>query len=139
MKKLSDSRQFAADMHRFNEVMAFLESFCREAGASHRTCLRLTLVVEELFTNTVRHGYGGDREQPIWLSLNSRADEIELNYEDAAPMYNPFSAPPRSGEDQVGGWGVGLIKSMANYARYSRTGERNRICLTLAATGPDIS
>jgi anti-sigma regulatory factor (Ser/Thr protein kinase) len=41
--------------------------------------LRVVLVLEELFTNTVTHGYP-DREGPVWVTLASQVAAIEITY-----------------------------------------------------------
>jgi serine/threonine-protein kinase RsbW len=131
----SQSRQFVARMECFHDVRALVESFCLLANAGRDASLRLTLIVEELFTNSVHHGYGGDCDRPIWLSLQTRGDEIEIVYEDGAPEHDPFKAiaqPATSPHSQrVGGWGLRLVKEMGSSAHYARVGDRNRITVTM--------
>ena len=40
----------------------FIADICAANGVPRKACLRLTLLVEELFTNTVVHGHGADTE-----------------------------------------------------------------------------
>src|SRR5258707_12214131 len=61
------SRTFPARRDALPQVDAFLGEVCVAAGLGRETCLRLTLLVEELFTNTVGHGYGADSEAPVRL------------------------------------------------------------------------
>ena len=131
----SQLRQFVARMECFHEVRTFVEAFCLAANADRHTALRVTLIVEELFTNSVHHGYGGDCDRPIWLSLETRGEKIELVYEDGAPEHDPFKAvaePASSPHSQrVGGWGLRLVKQMGDSARYARVDDRNRITVTM--------
>jgi len=39
------------------------------SGVDRGECLKVLLIVEELFTNTVTHGYGGESESPVWLAF----------------------------------------------------------------------
>ena len=135
---LSQSGQFVARMDRFAEIRSFVEAFCLLAQASRFTSLRLTLIVEELFTNSVQHGYGGSGDNPIWLSISYLDGEMEITYEDAAPPYDPFQGPskpfatPGGNSVRLGGWGLGLVKGLGNSVSYTRADDRNRICLTLS-------
>ena len=97
----------------------------------------MTLLVEELFTNTVVHGHGADTEAPVSLTFAVRPDGIALTYEDTAPPHDPF-AKVRVPDDAmgvedrpVGGLGVLLIAAMAERVQYAHVGGRNRISLML--------
>jgi len=105
------------------------------------TMLRLNLIVEELFTNSALHGYGGECDRPIWVGLSGAGTAVELCYEDAAPAYDPL-ARLQSGYVSsvtatitgrpIGGLGVFLVAQLAHTARYSREDDRNRLVVTLS-------
>jgi len=86
------SRTFAARLSAFSEVEALLREFALDAGLCHEDSMRLLLIVEELFTNTVRHGHGGDCDAPVDVTLGAAAAHLELAYEDTAPQYDPLEA-----------------------------------------------
>jgi anti-sigma regulatory factor (Ser/Thr protein kinase) len=120
-------------------VAEFIAAVCASGDVPRKTCLRLTLLVEELFTNTVMHGHGRDTEAPIHLSVDLGADSIVLTYEDTAPPHDPF-ATVRVPDDTVGvedrpvgGLGVWLIAAMAERIQYAHVGGRNRISLVMPA------
>ena len=121
-----------------SEVTAFLADVCAAGGLPREACLRLTLLVEELFTNTIVHGHGGDSEAPVSLDCRVEPGRVRLTYEDAAPPHDPFAAiqtpdDQAPAEDRpVGGLGVLLVATMAEHAEYRRAGDRNRISLTVA-------
>ena len=106
-------------------------------GVPRKTCLRLTLLIEELFTNTVVHGHGQDSEAPIRLTVDVGVESIALTYEDTAPPYDPFATvrvPDEAAsveERPVGGLGVMLIAAMAERVGYTYAGGRNRISLIM--------
>ena len=110
-------------------------------GLSREAALRVTFIVEELFTNSVLHGYGGESDALIWVGLSGAGSMVELRYEDAAPPYNPLArlqegyAPPVtqtvSGRP-VGGLGVFLVAQLAQSARYVYVDGRNRLTVALA-------
>jgi anti-sigma regulatory factor (Ser/Thr protein kinase) len=69
-------------------------------AADRGAVLRLILVLEELFTNTVTHGYPAGSEGPIWIAFAQRADLIEVTYEDAGPPFDPLAEATARPEDR---------------------------------------
>ena len=135
-----DARTWPARMAHLPEATAFVESFCEAHGLSSGDVMRLTLVVEELFTNTVTHGHGGDCDAPVRIALNATAQHVELVYVDTAPPFDPVAhladaAAALDGgvEDRrVGGVGIALVMRMAERSRYVRADGCNRLALTIA-------
>jgi serine/threonine-protein kinase RsbW len=123
-------------MDSMGEIRTFVEGACATAGIGREDCLKVLLIVEELFTNTVTHGYKGESESPVWMAFEPRDEGFVLRYEDAAPPHNPFGEfrPTETAvliaQQPVGGLGLKLIRSLATDAGYSREGERNCIRLT---------
>ena len=133
------SRIFPARRVVLPEVDAFLSEVCAAAGFPRESALRLTLLVEELFTNTVVHGHGGDSDASVRLDCEVAPGRIALAYEDTGPPHDPFAAvrqPDAAAgvEDRpVGGLGVLLISAMAQQVEYRRAGDTNRISLVVTA------
>ena len=120
------------------EIRTFVEDACTTAGIGREDCLKLLLIVEELFTNTVTHGYREESESPVWIAFDPCDTGFSLRYEDAAPPHNPFGefrpmdTAVLIAQQPVGGLGLKLIRSLATDAAYRREGERNCIRLTFA-------
>src|SRR3970040_70432 len=85
---------FPARLQGLRGIRTFAERFCEAAGISREPCLRLNLVLEELFTNTVRHGHGKDSDAPVWVTLARGSDAVGVVYEDTAPPFNPYARLP---------------------------------------------
>ena len=127
---------FAARASELRRIGTFLNDFCTRQDIPREHCLRLNLVVEELFTNTVRHGHRGDTDAPVWVSLDSGPAEVRVTYEDTAPPFNPYalfaSAPDTTlSLRRIGGLGVLLTRELASTRDYAYLFGRNRIRLTL--------
>ena len=129
---------FPARLDRLRALREFLEGFCAEAGVGRDPCLRANLVLEELFTNTVRHGHRGETDSPIWVTLTANGATLNLTYEDTAPAFNPYGTPPGAPPDttvkmrKIGGLGVLLTRRLAASREYAYLYGRNRIRLALA-------
>src|SRR5260370_22137026 len=112
-------RTFPARRDALQQVDAFLGEVCAAAGLGRETCLRLTLLVEELFTNTVVHGHGADSEAPVRLECEASPGRVALTYEDTGPAHDPFArviapdAEARLEGRLLGGLGGLLVRAIA--------------------------
>lgn len=132
---------FPARMDALGRVMALVEEIGAAAEFERHDCLRLTLVIEELFTNTVMHGHGGDSEAPIQIAFDVERGRVTLTYEDTGPDFDPFAsaaqgtdAPTASEEHAPGGLGLVLVARLASDLDYTRAEGRNRISLAVIAS-----
>lgn len=122
----------------FSEIQSLIEDFTAAARITNEDCHKLTLIVEELFTNTIRHGHGGDSDSPVSVSLESQGGKLKVVYEDTAPEYDSLAAAMRTdiaytvNNLKVGGLGVALTFAIAESAQYAYVEGRNRIVITLA-------
>src|SRR5258705_1726307 len=115
---------FAASAGELRRIGTFLNDFCTRQGIDREHCLRIHLVLEELFTNTVRHGHRGDSEAPVWLPLSARPEAVDVTYEDTAPAFNPYAyfgnAPDTTlSARKIGGLGVLLTRELAATRDYA--------------------
>ncbi len=135
----TEHRVFRARLGALPETAAFVAKFCNLHAIGPADVLRLTLVVEELFTNTVQHGYGGECDAPIHIGLSAGAGAVGLLFEDAAPRYDPLS--PLAGvaanldaaidSRPIGKLGIHLIRQLSEGARYAHEAGRNLLWLQL--------
>ncbi len=114
----------------------FIEHFCTEIDLTRDDCLRLNLVLEELFTNTVRHGHRGGSDAPVWVILASGDGGVDVTIEDTAPPFNPFAHVELPAQDggmrKIGGLGVLLARELSMSRDYAYLFGRNRVHVRLA-------
>jgi len=121
---------FPARLRELRHLTAFLERFCDAEAIERSRCLRLNVVLEELFVNSIQHGYRGDCDAPIWIRLDARPDAVHITYEDTAAPFNPFARLPDP-EQKIGGLGVLLTRELAAGQDYAYLFGRNRLRLSL--------
>ena len=129
--KNTRSAMFPARLGELRHLTAFLEAFCGAQAIERTQCLRLNLVLEELFVNSIQHGYRGDCDAPIWVTLDARPHAVQITFEDTAPPFNPFAHLPNP-QQKIGGLGVLLTRELATGRDYAYLFGRNRVRLSLA-------
>ena len=127
--KNARSAMFLARLAELRRIGGFVDGYCAETGLARERCLRLNLVLEELFINSVNHGHRRDCDAPIWITLETQPQAVQVTYEDTAPPFNPFVHAVQT--RKVGGLGVLLARELAASRDYAYLFGRNRLRLAL--------
>jgi anti-sigma regulatory factor (Ser/Thr protein kinase) len=131
-------QQFSADLNQLPLAVGFASRACAAAGLPPDACLKAELVIEELFSNTVHHGYGAaDQERPVWIGVAGEDDSVIISYQDAAPRHNPLVEDPNLAERTVarrhiGGLGRVLVRDLPRDVSYSVEDGRNTLRFRLS-------
>jgi serine/threonine-protein kinase RsbW len=119
------------------QALESLEAVCAARRVEADLISRAAIVVEELFTNTIKYGYGGEGDQPVRLALQL-ADDVQLTYEDDAPHFDPtrwaLASGTPAGELPVGRAGIPLVMRLSLSVAYQplSASAGNRIVIVLA-------
>jgi anti-sigma regulatory factor (Ser/Thr protein kinase) len=96
---------------------------------------RVRIVVEELFSNTIKYGYGGECDRPVRLHFTADSS-LTLAYEDDAPPFDPTARALESDasimdEDRPEGRaGIALVLGLCATAEYMLRPNGNRLIMT---------
>lgn len=110
--------------------------FAREFIAQHsfepRLQVKLAIIVEELVTNSLRHG-GKAQDLALLLALQESHGAVRLKIEDDGPPFDPIAVPPIAGPDPETGGGIGLaiVHAWGEEPSYLRGSDSNALELTL--------
>jgi serine/threonine-protein kinase RsbW len=138
---------FSARLDSLPAATRFVQAFCAQHGVDAGDALRLTLVVEELLTNTIVHGHRGGHDDgqdaPVRIELMVGDTQLTLHFEDCAPPFDPLryladAAPSLDApaeQRQVGGLGLPLVAQMAEQFDYVRADGCNRLRVVLRRGG----
>jgi anti-sigma regulatory factor (Ser/Thr protein kinase) len=114
---------------------AFAEAFARNCGLADDERARLLVILEELFTNVVAHGYKGEFEaESVAVALDWRRGRLTINFVDNGPPFDPLahSAPDLDAPAEqrpIGGLGIAIVRALVDRARYCRQGHHNHLHL----------
>ena len=122
------------------EAIAFVEAFCADRGVAASDGLRLSLVVEELFTNTVVHGHGGGSDAPVRIGLARRSvpsravvrgQRAAVRSRSTHVARSPVDPAAAVADRPIGHLGLALVVDMAERISYVRADGCNRVLLAL--------
>lgn len=105
------------------EIIAFIDDACEALNVDPENCFELRLSLEEICTNIIKHGYRGGSELPIEVALHREDRALRLTITDAAPHFDPRSAPTpelEAGweERPIGGLGWHLVFEMMDEVQH---------------------
>jgi serine/threonine-protein kinase RsbW len=122
-------------------VPPWLESLAARHAIPSRIQFAMDLCLEEVLSNIIRHGYGGESGHEIAIRYQThREGLLTFVVEDEAPLFNPLTVPhppvPRSLEDvSRGGQGIHLLKQSADAIEYEPMSNGNRLIISFVAPG----
>ena len=121
---------------------AALSSFCQRHGIDEDVVFDLTLALEEILTNIIRHGYDDGGVHDIDMVIRKQGDLLTLQIADDGRPFDPSTAAPPNLDlptDQrpVGGLGIHLVKNLTGLpgipkgrrqeCRYGRKEDHQRV------------
>jgi anti-sigma regulatory factor (Ser/Thr protein kinase) len=127
-------RRFPRTAASLEAIYTFVREFLSSQGIQPEAAFDIDLIVEELFTNMVKYGVGGQPE--ITIGLDWKAPALTLRLEDiGAPPFDPGEAPEVDvnrpiEERRAGGLGLHLVRRMADRLEYAYEDGRSRITVT---------
>lgn len=109
-----------------------LRGWSERHGIPARTVNSIILMLDELLTNVVMHGYGDDDSGEIEVTVLPVTNGVEVIIRDSAPAFDPFSiAEPDTtldiDERDIGGLGVHFVRKMADNFAYRRDADFNEV------------
>lgn len=123
------------------EEISYLEGIIEGIGLqwnlNEKIKFKLNLVLEEVLSNVIFHGFESVNENNYILSeLELSNNEIQIRIIDNAKEFNPLlkeSEPANKPieEQSVGGLGIHLVKNMTVFMKYNRKNELNQLTLSI--------
>lgn len=109
-----------------NEISGFMGS---------ETGFRVGLIITELCTNIVKHGYKREAGKQIDVSIKTGDGNIEITIEDSSFFFNPLTIEDvdLSNVDslQHGGMGIYIVRRLAKKLNYQRLNGKNILTIIL--------
>lgn len=124
------------ELREIERACSFAARFCNTWGVGHGHAHTFVLILEELITNTVKHGHSA-AGSPITVTLERTPAGIEIGYRDHGVPFDPNNDVPAPNfsltltRRPTGGLGWHLIKFYCSRLDYRRDGHTNLLALSV--------
>jgi anti-sigma regulatory factor (Ser/Thr protein kinase) len=124
------------DLSELAHMMTEVERFCAAQGLTGDPQFQLTLALDELFTNSVRHGGCKGVAAAVEIRLETGEGAVRVEFRDRGTPFDPLTVPPPDlkaplEERARGGLGVHFVRQMMSNLQYDRCGDWNRLTMEL--------
>ncbi len=122
-----------AEIHDMKEVSELAERagrFCARHGQSETVCNRVSLCVEEMAANTIKHGFSDGKPHQMNLRIQFKGDRWVIRFRDDCRAFDPVHYVPAKGKEALG---IHLVLALAEEATYTYAMNLNNLTLRLRA------
>jgi len=125
-----------------SRLVEAVESFGGHAGLSSDLTYRLTLSLDEIVSNVIRHGYSDTGDHIVEVRLTVHDGTVTAVVEDDGHPYDPRESPAPDLTLPVeqrgpGGLGIYLVKQMMDSIDYERKAGKNVLTVTASKRDGD--
>lgn len=136
---------FSAEMARFPEMIAFIRDGLASLGAGREVVDTAHVVADELIANVIQNAYPGETlalttpqtvpcPRPLSITIDGVPGGFRVEIADRGQPFDPLEYRGETpGEGVRGGFGLSVVKGLADSLRYERSGGGNRVTFTVAA------
>jgi anti-sigma regulatory factor (Ser/Thr protein kinase) len=130
-----------SQLSEIRRAAALVDEFRVRHGLGDEDTNAIHVVLDEVLSNSIRHGLAGAASHAIALTLELSQGEIVLEVEDDGVAYDPTHAPGpvlegTLEERTTGGLGMAFVRALTDSIEYRRIAGRNRLVLRRRLTSP---
>ena len=130
---VSEDSLLEVDIRNVDDVISASKAaatFCRENGQPERISNHIALCVEEMASNTVKHGFEEGKNNSLSIRIQHKDGRWVLRFRDDCHSFDPIHYVPSS-EDPASGIGIKLVMKMADEVRYTYSMNLNNLTLII--------
>lgn len=118
-----------------------VETFTREHGVPADAAYAMTLAVDEMAANSIRHAHGEGSDRPVRVELVIGETDLTATVTDEGDPFDPLAAEAPDLEAPievrgVGGLGIHIVLTMMDHVEYRRDGTCNVVTMRKSLTEP---
>ena len=134
MRKVNLSIKLKNRLNELDKIKAAVSKMSATTDCTQRNSKEINLILEELFTNVVHHGFNDDKEHDIDLSISCDEKSLIIRMEDDG---KPFDVTAAAAPDTkcaiekrcAGGLGIHFVKHFIDDCKYFRKKIKNIVVL----------
>jgi anti-sigma regulatory factor (Ser/Thr protein kinase) len=128
-------RVFATEIAELRAMSRWIRDRAATAGLADDRARDLELCLNELAVNIMRYAHADALRHDIVVRFAATRDGVVVEVEDDGRPFNPLDRPPlevpRTLDDlTVGGYGIHIVRSLADRLTYRRDAGRNIMAMT---------
>ena len=116
-----------------SQAFDFIASFVSTSGLSDSVGGRLSVIVDEVCSNLLRHASSVTADDVFEVDLELNASEIKMVISDHGREFDPLEHQVDPAQD-LGGHGIAIIKGLAKTISYQRMDNRNVLTIILPSS-----
>jgi anti-sigma regulatory factor (Ser/Thr protein kinase) len=125
---------YPADIQEIPRIRKDLGFLSKEWAVTDGEIRQIQLIIEELFSNIVRHAFQDTMDHVVDIRLEHRDGHIAIEIIDDGIPFNPLDYKDGTGKDpakiEERGMGLSLVKAFSSGASYLHDSGRNHLTIT---------
>ena len=126
--------QYAANIQEIPRIRQDLGFLSQEWAVAEGEIRQIQLIIEELFSNIVRHAFQDNMDHVVDIRLAYKDGHIEIEIIDDGIPFNPLDYKNGTGKDpakvEESGMGLSLVRAFSSGASYLHDSGRNHLTIT---------
>ena len=115
-------------------LVELVEGFTQQHQVPPDAAYAMTLALDEMAANSIRHAYADGGDRPVWVELELTEAALQASVTDEGPPFDPLTADAPDLdlpiEDRpIGGLGIHIVRTMMDVVEYERAGTRNIVTM----------
>jgi anti-sigma regulatory factor (Ser/Thr protein kinase) len=126
--------QYAANIQEILRIRQDLGFLSQEWAITEGEVRHIQLIIEELFSNIVRHAFQDNMDHFVDIRLAQKDGHISIEIIDDGIPFNPLDYKNGTGKDpakvEESGMGLSLVRAFSSGASYLHVSGRNHLTIT---------
>lgn len=124
--------EFPVSGRGLNDAFEFIAAKIKSAGQDEGNAHRLSVILDELCANMIRHDDTLDETTCFRLELLIDGSQTTMVVSDPGEPFDPL-AFQHDEMPEIGGHGISLVKGLSSAVSYRRAGNRNELRITVTS------
>lgn len=134
MKTQNHSFELKNKLSELKALNQHLTAFGHDIGLPEISISEINICLDELFTNTVLHGFKDDRKHKIKFTMQVDDNILMVNIEDDGVPFNPLEKkevefPADIMSAKIGGLGIHITRELMDNIAYERKRGKNKLTI----------
>ena len=133
--------QMSATQSELHRMMEITEAFCVANKFPDAISNHMKLALDEVLSNIIKYAYSKSGPGLIDVNLTYANNKLVATIEDSGIPFDPLRTRVQVSREPLrkrkeGGLGIVFVKSLMDSVAYERSGDRNKVALTLKVPPP---